>query len=251
MFNVVTEIIKIGLLMLIMFILAYIADNMGWIMTNIEKIKEIFPNINIYEHGSTYSINNEYNFNASWCNAEYIEPNTKNNLAQERYQDLIEYFGGEDTVLKDRKEFKAWLERVKWHVKRADELAIELEQIKGNTKNDLAVDCIDRQATLDAIIKRLGIKNETYLIATERAIYQQILAMPSVTPQLSSGLEKNSKKLEKDFGELDCISREQALEPYKILENTDTLSVYTIRQNLAELPSMGRYDPYTDKFIKE
>lgn len=29
MFNVMTEVIKIGLLMLIMFILAYIADNMG------------------------------------------------------------------------------------------------------------------------------------------------------------------------------------------------------------------------------
>jgi len=43
-------------------------------MTNGEKIKEIFPNINIYEHGSTYSINNEYNFNASWWNAEYKDP---------------------------------------------------------------------------------------------------------------------------------------------------------------------------------
>ena len=51
------------------------------------------------------------------------------------------------------------------------------------TKNDLGVDCIDRQATLDAIIKRLGIKNETYLLEAERVIYQQILAMPSVTPQ--------------------------------------------------------------------
>lgn len=50
------------------------------------------------------------------------------------------------------------------------------------TKNDLGVDCIDRQATLDAIIKRLGIKNETYLLEAERVIYQQILAMPSVTP---------------------------------------------------------------------
>lgn len=50
-------------------------------------------------------------------------------------------------------------------------------------KDNLAVDCIDRQATLDAIIKRLGIKNETYLLEAERAIYQQILAMPSVTPQ--------------------------------------------------------------------
>ena len=47
-------------------------------MTNGEKIKEIFPDINIYEHGSTYSINNEYNFNASWWTAEYKEPTTKN-----------------------------------------------------------------------------------------------------------------------------------------------------------------------------
>lgn len=53
--------------------------------------------------------------------------------------------------------------------------------------NDLAVDCIDRQATLDAIIKRLGIRNETYLLEAERVIYQQILAMPSVAPQPRKG----------------------------------------------------------------
>lgn len=174
---------------------------------------------------------------------EFVEPTTKNNLAQERYQDLIEYFDDEKVakiILENRGQFKAWLERLRWHVKRADELARELEQIKGTTKNDLgvdcisreqakvairdkfkdlpsrveintilnelpsvtptsreSVDCIDRQATLDAIIKRLGIKNETYLLEAERAIYQQILAMPSVTPQLSSELAKNSKKLEK------------------------------------------------------
>lgn len=54
---------------------------------------------------------------------------------------------------------------------------------ESTTKNDLGVDCIDRKATLDAIIKRLGIKNEAYLLEAERVIYQQILAMPSVTPQ--------------------------------------------------------------------
>ena len=43
----------------------------------------------------------------------------------------------------------------------------------------------------------------------------------------------------------DCISREHALEPYKILEDTDTLSVYTIRQNLAELPSVTPQEPKT------
>ena len=61
------------------------------------------------------------------------EPTTKNDLAQERYQDLKEYFGDNETaktILEDKKEFKAWLERVKWHVKRADELARELEHLK-------------------------------------------------------------------------------------------------------------------------
>lgn len=81
------------------------------------------------------------------------EQTTKNDLAQERYQDLIEYFGDEKvakTILENGKEFKAWLERIRWHVKKADELARELEQLKGTTKTDLGVDCIDRQATLDA-----------------------------------------------------------------------------------------------------
>lgn len=54
-------------------------------------------------------------------------------LAQERYQDLIDYFGDKETakiILEDREEFKAWLERLEWHVKKADELARELEQLQ-------------------------------------------------------------------------------------------------------------------------
>ena len=41
--------------------------------TNGEVIKAMFPNVNIYEHngGTTYSVNNEYNFNATWWNAPY------------------------------------------------------------------------------------------------------------------------------------------------------------------------------------
>ncbi len=62
-------------------------------------------------------------------------------------------------------------------------MAIKALEQEPTTKNDLGVDCIDRKATLNAIIKRLGIKNETYLLEAERAIYQQILAMSSITPQ--------------------------------------------------------------------
>jgi len=49
-------------------------ENYIWIpegMTNGEVIQAVFPNISVYEHGSTYSVNNEYNFNATWWNAPY------------------------------------------------------------------------------------------------------------------------------------------------------------------------------------
>lgn len=103
------------------------------------------------------------------------EPTTKHDLAQERYQDLIEYFGDEKvakTILESRKEFKAWLERLRWNVKRADELARELEQIKGTTKNDLGVDYISRQAVLEL----LEDTNNGWII-------NEVLQMPPVTPQ--------------------------------------------------------------------
>lgn len=40
-------------------------------MTNGEVIQALFPNISVYEHGATYSVNNEYNFNSTWWNAPY------------------------------------------------------------------------------------------------------------------------------------------------------------------------------------
>lgn len=39
--------------------------------TNGEVIQTLFPNISVYEHGSTHSVNNEYNFNSTWWNAPY------------------------------------------------------------------------------------------------------------------------------------------------------------------------------------
>ena len=104
---------------------------------------------------------------------------TKSDLAQERYQDLKEYFGDKETaktILEDRKEFKAWLERLRWHVKRADELARELEQLKGTS--NLGVDCISRQAVLDLIAD--------YDLSMGQVV-RGIHALPSVTPQPRKG----------------------------------------------------------------
>lgn len=46
-----------------------ISDN----ATNGDVIMAMFPNVNVYEHngGATYSVNNEYNFNATWWNSPY------------------------------------------------------------------------------------------------------------------------------------------------------------------------------------
>lgn len=54
-------------------------------------------------------------------------------IAQERYEDLCEYFKDCSdqgrSVLNDRKEFKSWLDRMKWHVMECDKLGRELEKL--------------------------------------------------------------------------------------------------------------------------
>ena len=52
----------------------------------------------------------------------------QDSIAQERYEDLCEYFGGSEAILKSRDDFKAWLDRVKWHVCKAEELYEKYER---------------------------------------------------------------------------------------------------------------------------
>ena len=67
----------------------------------------------IYEEGSKYCIEHcPYEAKQKLCE----------NIAEERYKDLCEYFGEAKNILKSRKEFKAWLERIKWHIHKAEEL---------------------------------------------------------------------------------------------------------------------------------
>ena len=55
------------------------------------------------------------------------------NNCEERYDDLCDYFNNDPKTIKailwDRKAFRAWLERVKWHVQECDRLGRELEKI--------------------------------------------------------------------------------------------------------------------------
>ena len=167
-------------------------------MTNGEKIKEIFPTFEFIEETEKYKTPQHQflkvhgvnkmpymEFDLGWWNAEYKKSTTKNDLAQERYQDLIEYFGDEKvikTILEDKKEFKAWLERLRWNVKRADELARELEQIKGTTKNDLGVDAVSRNIVL-TLINDVKNANGFSEYSQYEYLFDQVDTMPSVTPQ--------------------------------------------------------------------
>lgn len=61
-------------------------------------------------------------------------------IAQERYEDLCEYFKDCSdqgrSVLNDRKEFKSWLDRMKWHVMECDKLGRELENLPSAQPDD-------------------------------------------------------------------------------------------------------------------
>lgn len=49
-------------------------------------------------------------------------------IIQERYEDLCDYFGDAKDILNSRDDFKAWLDRVKWHIRMAEELYKKYEQ---------------------------------------------------------------------------------------------------------------------------
>lgn len=66
-------------------------------------------------------------------------------VAKERYEDLCEYFGGAKDILKNQKDFKAWLERIKWHIHKAEELYEKYEC------KESCEDAISRQAVINEI----------------------------------------------------------------------------------------------------
>lgn len=84
------------------------------------------------------------------------------NIAQERYVDLCEYFKDCSdqgrSILNDRKEFKSWLDRMKWHVMECDKLGRELEKLKSaqpethdKRTETHACDCVSRQDAIGTV----------------------------------------------------------------------------------------------------
>ena len=110
------------------------------------------------------------------------------------------------------------------------------------TKNNLGVDCISR-ADARSLVCKIGRKDVLGMSGkTFQDLYKGIDDLSSVTPQLSSETRKNSKKLEKDFGELDCISREQAIEGVWEIELAG-LDNKKVVDMLKALPSVTPQEP--------
>ena len=113
--------------------------------------------------------------------------------------------------------------------------------IEQTTMSDLGVDCISRKAVFETIddCNSDGLKGVFCSYDDGERFKEYIKNLPPITPPLSSGLEKNSKKLEKDFGELDCISRQAVLE----LIADDDLSMGQVVRGIHALPPVTSQEP--------
>jgi hypothetical protein len=51
-------------------------------------------------------------------------------VAKDCYEELCRYFGDAKDILKNREDFKAWLDRIKWHIHKAEELSAENDDLR-------------------------------------------------------------------------------------------------------------------------
>ena len=59
-----------------------------------------------------------------------LEQEPCEDVAKECYEDLCRYFGDAKDILKNREDFKAWLDRIKWHIRKAEELRAENDDLR-------------------------------------------------------------------------------------------------------------------------
>lgn len=127
----------------------------------------------------------------------------------------------------------------------ADVREVEEDQ-EPTTKNDLGVDSISRAEAIKCLecdFDITGKENMKTVVNYINSAHDKIVNLPSVTPQLSSELEKNSKKLEKNFGELDCISRKAILDELKKWDWQELYLPIHFKQMLDELPTVTPQEP--------
>ena len=192
-------------------------------MTNGEKFKEVFKTSDVYE-GHSYAFvwmskyDEEAEINIDWWNAEYIEPSSSENSNK---SEIPTNSTTKNDLAVDCISRKAVQTRLK-------EIINEMETIFADIREREVNDAVCGLCEYDCDHGLDGFANECpgfekddcfKLNEKYKAEWLDISNLPPVTPQLSSGTRKNSKKLEKDFGELDCISRQSVAEYIDYIQN--------------------------------
>lgn len=152
-------------------------------MTNGEKIKEIFPTFEFIEETEkdrtpqhqflkVYGINKMpyMEFDLGWWNAEYKEPTT-NDLGVDCIVDILG--GYTDLDIPYMREI-------------AENILTKLSSVTPQPCED----AVSRKAVINQIFYSTDNNGDVVLGS---ALRERIARLPSVTPQYSSGLEKNSK----------------------------------------------------------
>lgn len=135
--------------------------------------------------------------------------------AQERYEDLCEYFGDAKDILKNRKDFKAWLERIKWHINKAEELYEKYEC------KEPCTDAVSRQAVKEQMIK-YGFH------APDMTVTEFVEDLPSVTPKEP----KTGHWIEKeDFNGDTYYDCSECGESFALIDGTPTDNLYNFCPN--------------------
>ena len=106
-------------------------------------------------------------------------------VAMECFEDLCRYFGDAKDILKNREDFKAWLDRIKWHIHKAEELKAENDDLRDQLamrdrfqKQEPCDDCISRE---DALMALTGEYTDSPIEILPKAI-KRINALPPVKP---------------------------------------------------------------------
>ena len=101
---------------------------------------------------------------------------------QRIYNDLLEFFG-DDRILENDKEFKAWLERIRRNCRRVDELAFKLKEIETASK-----DAISKASVCEILSDLFPMDSFEKVVLVEdlSEAYERITALPPVYPKVKS-----------------------------------------------------------------
>jgi hypothetical protein len=160
-----------------------------------------------------------------------LEQEPNEDVAKEIYEDLCEYFGEAKSILNSREEFKKWLDRVKWHIRKAEELYEKYEY-----KQEPCEDAVSRQRDNLKCFECIHVEMCRWVDEVKQEgcefYEEEFEELDFVQPHKSVNVKLVVSE--------DCISRKAAIEAFKSSKHADTSTwtTYCIEGVLEDLPSV-------------